>query len=49
VSVGKSYLLSAYRNAPVVGGLAGGAAHLQSCQTFLTSPASAVLAEASEG
>ena len=38
-----------YRNAPVVGGLAGGFAHLQSCQTFLTSPASTVLAEASRG
>ena len=32
-----------------MGGLAGGAAHLQSCQAFLTSPASAVLAEASRG
>ena len=38
-----------HRNAPVVGGLAGGAAHLQGCQTFLTAPASAVLAEASRG
>ena len=38
-----------YRNAPVVGGLAGGAAHLQSCQAFLTAPASTVLAEASRG
>ena len=32
-----------------MGGLAGGAAHLQSSQAFLTTPASTVLAEASEG
>jgi len=32
-----------------LGGLAGGAAHLQSYQAFLTTPASTVLAEASEG
>ena len=38
-----------HRNAPVVGGLAGGAAHLQSCQAFLAAPASTALAEASRG
>ena len=38
-----------YRNAPVVGGLAGVSSHLQSCQAFLTSPTSTVLAEASRG
>ena len=45
---GRGYILS-YRNAPVVGGLAGGYVHLQSCQTFLTTPASTALAEASRG
>ena len=45
---GWGYILN-YRNAPVVGRLAGGAVHLQSCQTFLTTPASTVLAEASRG
>ena len=38
-----------HRNAPVVGGLADGATHLQSCQALLTTPASTALAEASRG
>ena len=37
------------RNAPVVGGFAGGSTHPQSCQAIPTTPASAVLAEASGG
>ena len=45
---GRGYIVN-YRNASVVGGLAGGSSHLQSCQAFLTSPASTVLAEASRG
>jgi hypothetical protein len=42
------YIVS-YRNAPVVGGHAGGSAHLQSYQAILITPASTVLAEASRG
>jgi hypothetical protein len=42
-------IFSVYRNAPVVGGLAGGSAHLQNCQAILTTPAITVLAEASRG
>lgn len=42
-------IFSVYRNAPVVDGLAVSSAHLQNCQTTLTTPASTVLAEASSG
>ena len=38
-----------YRNAPVVGGHAGGSTYLQNCQVILTLPACTVLAEALEG